>query len=281
MSQYHPGTFNEGAGSLADTISRSVNSNRSLNSVTNALRKIYDPRFRVDEFVRYTGVDSFVIQKIQNWYLMQRLKYSYGKLHDAESSRLVNYSPEEVSHRNSMRTWRLNERHQKLVDEFQRDSHYGLKNFVEILARSIVEEKIRSTGVYRDVKVYLASDADDIVSGVDLIVDCIDQRGNRHLIGVDVAVSENSQYLDGKSEYESCSPTEFLFRNRLGPRTSIHRIVFALSPSEVAHMIDFTVDSLMQGNPVTAKTLTDKYSTKDMPEVLYGVQNLIQRLLKN
>ncbi len=171
----HTPRTNEWAWTLANTLLQDNSDNRSLALLTSSLRAIYDKDFKIDELVRYAWLSHSSIQRLQNWYLTQRMYHSYGKLHDTEAERLSSNWWDEISERNGLRKSSVSDKHQRLLEEFQADIHYWLKNFVEIVARALVEEKIRGTGVYESVRVYLASDADDIISGVDLVIECIDK----------------------------------------------------------------------------------------------------------
>jgi hypothetical protein len=252
----HPHTprTNEWAWTLANTLLQDNSDSRSLALLTTSLRAIYDKGFNFDQFIHYTWLSHFTIQRLQNWYLTQRMQHSYGRIHDTEAEKLSWNWSDKVSERNRLKKWNVSDKHQGLLEEFQADKHYWLKNFVEIIARALVEEKIQTTGVYESVRVYLASDADDIISGVDLIIECIDKQWVRHFIWVDVAVSENTEYLDQKSEKSSCNPSEFFFRKWMNPKTSIHRIVFALKPAGVSRTIERFYWGIQERRSRNAKT---------------------------
>lgn len=57
----------------------------------------------------------------------------------------------------------ISDKQRNLIHEFRKQKHYGIKNFIEIIARSVIEDKLSKLGLYEDIQVYLASDIDDIL----------------------------------------------------------------------------------------------------------------------
>lgn len=282
MANNYTPSWDEWAWTLHNTLMSASKETRYLWLLTNAIRAIYDTWFKIDDFIRYTWVNSFTTQRIQNWYLLQKLKYWYWRLHPLEAIRLEKTNQTDVENRQKSRHWHISHSSQSLIELFQKDIHYWLKNFVEILARSIVEERINATWLYKSVKVYLTSDADDVLSWVDLIVDCIDKNGKQHFIGIDVAVSENSWYLDKKSWNSDCKPLEFMYRNNIFSKDSgMPRIVFAMSPKGISDAIIMSIEDFEKWKPVTSKTISSAYSEWIVGWIGFWVKNLLQTIFSH
>jgi hypothetical protein len=58
--------------------------------------------------------------------------------------------------------WKITPERTLLFQQFRSDPNYHLKNLVEIVARNLVEEMLRSDGI--NAKVLLTSDSDDVFS---------------------------------------------------------------------------------------------------------------------
>lgn len=72
--------------------------------------------------------------------------------------------------------WKISPERSVLFQQFRSDPNYHLKNLVEVVARNLVEEMLRSDGI--DAKVMLTSDSDDVFSWVDLIIEVKTPEGN-------------------------------------------------------------------------------------------------------
>lgn len=95
-------------------------------------------------------------------------------------------------------SWRITPERTALFQKFRSDPYYHLKNLVEIVARSLVEEMLKAEGL--DAKVMVTSDSDDVFSGVDFIVEIKSEKGSKDYVGFDLAVSDNPEYLQKKGQ---------------------------------------------------------------------------------
>ena len=59
-------------------------------------------------------------------------------------------------------SWKISPERALLFQQFRSDPNYHLKNLVEVVARNLVEEMLRSDGI--DATVSLSSDSDDVFS---------------------------------------------------------------------------------------------------------------------
>ncbi len=237
---------------------------------------IYDEKFNFDEWAKIIWVSSMTLRMIQNWYLNEKLKYSYGELENNEAGILGRNHNRVVSKRQQTLGVKITPQEENLIHRFRKDVHYGLKNFVEILWRSIVEQKLIQSWIYKHVQVYLASDLDDIMGGIDLIVECRDDKDNEYLIGIDIAVSENVDYLVEKEWKISSYPREYIYRKQK-PKKPIPRIVYALDPTT----LDKSIIKIMRGfhdfQNITPEFIANAYGTKN----IHILQSKISDLVKN
>ena len=117
------------------------------------------------------------------------------------------YWNEVLSRKYEARSWRITPERALLFQQFRSDPNYHLKNLVEVVARGLVEDMLRAEG--KDVVVSLTSDSDDVFSGVDLIVETRLLTGEKEYLGLDIAVSKNSEYLQKKEQRSNTICREF------------------------------------------------------------------------
>lgn len=129
--------------------------------------------------------------------------------------------------------WKISPERALLFQQFRSDPNYHLKNLVEIVARNLVEEMLRSDGI--EATVSLTSDSDDVFSGVDLIIEVQTPNGKEYT-GIDIAISENPRYLTKKEERTETVCREFNAYKGHGSKT-MPRQVFAIPPHIMAKFL--------------------------------------------
>lgn len=152
--------------------------------------------------------------------------------------------------------WRIAPERSALFQKFRSDPYYHLKNLVEIVARGLVEEMLRSEGL--DAKVMITSDSDDVFSGVDFIVEVRSPEGAKDYVGFDLAVSENPEYLEKKESRTHTVCREFNHfmgwrKDPQGKERSMLRQVFAIPPKVMAGFLPEYMRRIAQGRPPSAK----------------------------
>lgn len=130
-----------------------------------------------------------------------------------------------------------------LFEQFRNDPNYHLKNIVEIAARNLVEGMLRSDGI--EAKVLLTSDTDDVFGGVDLIIEVQTPTGVGYT-GIDIAISENPNYLAKKEERTETVCREFNAYKKHGHKT-MPRQVFAIPPRVMARFLSGYMDRISSG----------------------------------
>lgn len=118
-----------------------------------------------------------------------------------------------------------------ILAEIEKDKNRVIKDFLEIIARRVILEQFRRT-TSETVKVFVTSAHDDVFGGVDCIVQLGD-KGKERYYGIDVAVSDNQEYLEGKGSRSRTYVPEF-FAAKGEKSRSIDRLVFPFSPTVMA-----------------------------------------------
>lgn len=119
---------------------------------------------------------------------------------------------------------------------------------MEVVARNLVEEMLRSDGI--DATVMLTSDTDDVFSGVDLIIEVKTPEGRKEYTGIDIAVSKNPHYLKQKEEKRTETVCrEFNAYKRHGHKT-MPRQIFAIPPRVMARFLSGYMDRISSGEPM-------------------------------
>lgn len=147
-------------------------------------------------------------------------------------------------------SWKIAPERSALFQQFRSDPYYHLKNLVEIVARGLVEEMLRSEGV--EAQVYVTSDSDDVFSGVDFIVEVKTPEGKKDYVGFDLAISENREYLDKKETRTETVCYEFNSFMRHGKKT-IPRQIFAIPPKVMAGFLPSYMELVAKGKTPSSK----------------------------
>lgn len=129
--------------------------------------------------------------------------------------------------------WEIRTERALLFQEFRNDPYYHLKNLVEVVMRQVINELLRSQGV--EAVVYLTSDSDDVFAKVDMIIEAKTEKGTEYM-GMDLAVSENPEYLRNKQQRTMTVCCEFNAYKKLGKREMV-RQVFSVSPQTMARFL--------------------------------------------
>ncbi len=257
-----------------------------LSFLTNTLAAIYQHSDANDLLKKILphlkNFDKWTIARIQKWYAIEKVTHWYETSDTLEKKFLRTQSQ---SVRPNVKwsepgVFVAHEWLQEKTQEFQKDIEYGLKNFVEILARPILEAKLTNLW-WKEVKVFLASDNDDVWSGVDLILTFKDPKTEQvHTIWIDVATSQDEGYLDDKSGKNTCTPEEFHWTQWKPEGTSVPRIVFAISPEKMAKILQDTLRDFAEGKPITTTTVAKKFTWSwDIVDMLgYGIEWLINKI---
>lgn len=128
-----------------------------------------------DGLARSLGIEGHdaLIEQIDFWQDAIKGRYKKEELIESEQRRAetINtwYWKESQSQSYQAPNWKISSERSLLFQQFRSDPNYHIKNLVEVVARNLVEEMLRSDGI--DASVSLTSDSDDVFSGVDLIIE--------------------------------------------------------------------------------------------------------------
>lgn len=171
-------------------------------------------------------------------------------------------------------SWRISPERSELFRQFREDPNYHLKCLVELVARGLVEEMLRSDGI--DATVTVTSDSDDVFSGVDYIVEIRNPDGGKQYVGIDLAVSDNPEYLEKKGMRTETVCYEFNAFMRHGKRT-MPRQVFAIPPSVMSRFLVEYVESVASGRTPDSAGILEIFERSKRPasssEILQRVQS--------
>lgn len=204
----------------------------------------HSPGFRGAETLRdglarslgMEGHDGLVAQ-IHRWQHAMSGAYKLRNLppDEIQSSEAVYkwYTQELQHHSYHSPTWIVRPENAELFRAFLEDPYYHLKNLVEVVMRQLLEEMLRSQGV--DATVYLTSNGDDVFGWTDVIIEARTQNGTEYM-GIDIAVSDNPEYLEGKQQRTETICYEFNACKRLGKMPMV-REVFSVPPHTMARFL--------------------------------------------
>ena len=148
--------------------------------------------------------------------------------------------------------WQIEPRYTALFAQFRKDHYYHLKNLVEVIIRGSVEALLEKEGI---VKVYRTSDTDDVIAGVDLIVEKKKLDGTFETYGIDIAITSNEDYIKQKGIRENTTPNEFnAFKGR--GNVAMRREVFPISPGVMSYFLQIYMRRVANGQaPNKAQSL--------------------------
>lgn len=158
------------------------------------------------------SINSNQRNNIKNWYEAQK-GYSY------ESSKYI-VRPE----------------HTLLISSFKNSENYIFNNVLEYLIRKVLKDHYDelSKKWWPEYKVFSTSDADDVLGWIDIIVENVNDWTSHW---IDIACSDNPEYLEVKSSRTVSMPIEYnLFRWKY-PTRPISRQVMSFSPKTLSYFI--------------------------------------------
>lgn len=178
----------------------------------------------------WNGVELSRLNRAINWnmgYLNQdEIKYYQNILSFIEWEKFHSYSSDKLE---------LTEDRKRILESIE-DNKDWIKKLVESLIRKSFKDIIDSLGI--DWKAYLTSDADDVFSWIDLILN-IDGVGD---FWIDVAVSSNPKYLEEKANKRKITtPVEYNLKNWYPAGRKISRNVIWFPPEVVNEFIGFVL----------------------------------------
>lgn len=172
--------------------------------------------------------------------------------------------------------WRITPERSALFHQFRSDPYYHLKNLVEIVSRTLVDDLLKSSGL--DVEVMITSDSDDVFSGVDFIVEVRNPGGSKDYVGFDLAISDNPDYLDRKGQRSRTICREFnqfmgWKKSPEGRDREMVREVFAIPPKVMASFLPAFMKRVASGNAPSSQEILELFEAAK----LNNVKNTIAR----
>lgn len=175
-------------------------------------------------------------------------------------------------------SWKITPERALLFQQFRSDPNYHLKNLVEIVGRHLVEEMLRSEGI--QARVSLTSDSDDVFSGVDLIIEVKNTEGKKEYTGIDIAISENQQYLSKKESRTETVCREFNAFKWHG-NLAMPRQVFAIPPRVMSRFLENYMERIGTHGAVSSTeilALFHEANTKTVATVREKIQSKVQSI---
>lgn len=237
-----------------------------------------------DGLARSLGIEGHdeLVKRIDFWQHAMSGAYKLRNLPPDEirASEVVYkwYTQELQHHSYHSPTWKVLPERAELFRQFLEDPYYHLKNLVEVVMRQVLEEMLRLQGV--DATVYLTSNGDDVFGGVDVIVEAKMQDRIEYM-GIDIAVSDNREYLEEKQQRTATICREFNTCKRLG-KMSMAREVFSVSPHTMARFLsDYMERVILNGRvkPREVLTLFEDAKTPTIDTVHQDARNQVNDIL--
>lgn len=131
----------------ASTNFRHGNTDTNASSIVKALVKNYDA----------------IEDDLAFWQRAIREQTEYMSSSDLEYTRRIKvwYDNENKNHSYSVEGFRVKPEHSEMFVRFKNDPNYHLKNLVEMVARCMIEEYMRESGL--KVETWVTSDCDDVL----------------------------------------------------------------------------------------------------------------------
>lgn len=116
-----------------------------------------------------------------------------------KESEFVNkwYQQELKSWSYNVPNWKIPSERTLLFRQFRSSQYYYIRNIVSLVMRSLIEEMLRSDGI--DATVFLASDSDDVFSGVNLIIE-VETSERKEYVGIDIIISSGNERKEERTE---------------------------------------------------------------------------------
>lgn len=186
----------------------------------------------------------------------------------------------------------LSSSEKELLAEFRKDPFYILKNSVEIVWKELVaklfENRLKWTWV--NTKVEITTDLDDIFWSADIAITMTEKNGEKSYLLLDMAVSDNEEFLLQKAEKGETVCQEFNLSKKLPQYTKIKRMVLDF---ERIIMADFIINYFEEienwNNPdITAlynkiyekrHNSRKKYESLWVEKVIWGTEKEVNNIL--
>lgn len=144
-----------------------------------------------------------------------------------------------------------------LLQKVKNDPYHYLVNLVEMVARAPIQEMLRSEGI--NTRVFLASEQDNIISGVDLIIEEQTPDGVRYT-GIDIAISKNLEYIEKKEKRVYTTCREFNAYKKHGEKRNMPRQVFAIPPIAMAKFLQKYMNGVITNKTMDPYELLSLFS---------------------
>jgi hypothetical protein len=201
------------------------------NQYTQTTWSLVDSLINYDEIelTRNIGAWQNAIKKWENWEKIIQKDHNIYLWYNTESKKT--YSSDKLVQ---------NKRNTELVAKFKNDPNYIFKNIIELLSRELLYKHIRSIEDFKDhdIKIYNTSDSDDIFWWVDCIVEISkDWEWNEESFWIDVAVTNNHEYLEKKSQKNQTFCLEYNLFKWKNPTEKMPRIVLQFKTEIMAKLV--------------------------------------------
>lgn len=175
-------------------------------------------------------------ERIAKWYFEQSKKHSY-----------------------QVEGWKVNDKFTAIFEQFRNDEFYHLKNLLEIVMREMVEILLLEQG-FGQVEVLRTSDTDDVMGGVDLLVNA--RKPNETRVsswGIDLTVVTKDELLEKKSAKTQTKVREYHTSVGLPPETLIEREVLPTDPAVMSYFLVHYMAAIARGAQLTAAQKLQMY----------------------
>ncbi len=138
------------------------------------------------------------------------------------------------------------------LNEIRSKEFYYLKKIVEFMLKDLLDEYLKE--IFPDLKVFMASDIDDVQSQVDVIVE-VPLFNDKKYFWVDFCVSRNKRYILEKSKKKVTTPHGFHYYT--WKWKNIDRMVKDFNPMAISYLLESYLNSIISWKKIT--NLKQKY----------------------
>lgn len=127
--------------------------------------------------------------------------------------------------------YKNNPEKEALIKKHRQDPNYIFKNIVEMFVRKMFKEYFTDNQI--EAKVYVTSDSDDALAGIDIIVE-IDNK----VFGIDVCCTSSEITIEKKTVKNICTPIEYNLYKKTHLFREIPRIVFPVDKNRLSIFLE-------------------------------------------
>ncbi len=196
----------------------------------------------------------------------------------------------------SAKNYKLDKNKGELLEKFKNDEFYIFKNIIERIWRELVS-KLFQNQLWKNyskdeeiwIKTLITSDSDDAFWKIDLIV-ILNEDWEESYLWIDIAVSDNSKYLESKIQKEDSQCIEFNLYKWLPLNTKIKRVVLDFERKVMANFLIEFFETIESNWVIDIKTVynkhynlkhnkNNKYVWLSISDIIWNTWNNIDRIL--